>query len=39
LTASSNFNLVYDINVIRAAGFHGGFAPLPGGWNDAALGP
>ena len=39
-TGTGNFNIVYDINAIRAAGFRaGGFAPIPGGWNDALTGP
>jgi hypothetical protein len=40
VSATSNFNVVYDVNAIRKAGFRsGGFAPMPGGWNDAATGP
>ncbi len=39
-SGADDFNLVYDVNVLRAAGFlNGGFAPVPGGWNDALLGP
>jgi hypothetical protein len=40
ITASSSFNVVYDVNAIRKAGFRSGaYAPVPGGWNDAVTGP
>lgn len=39
-TGRNEFNLAYDVNVLRKAGWRaGGFAPLPGGWNDVAAGP
>ena len=39
-TGSGSFNVAYDASVVRAAGFRaGGFAPMPGGWNDALTGP
>jgi len=40
VTATNNLSVVYDVNAIRRAGFRsGGFVPMPGGWNDAAVGP
>jgi Tfp pilus assembly protein PilX len=40
LTATGNFNVAYDVNVIRTAGYRAGsFAPVPGGWSDALTGP
>ncbi len=39
-TGSNSFNVVYDVNAIRRAGYlNGRFTPVPGGWNDTAAGP
>src|SRR5699024_5887705 len=36
ISVLNSVNIVYDQYVIRKAGFRaGGFAPLPGSWNDA----
>ncbi|MGB1580804.1 MAG: pilus assembly PilX family protein [Nevskiales bacterium] len=40
LTASDDFNVVYDRDAIRRAGYRAGyFARLPGGWSDEITGP
>ena len=40
LSASSKFNVVYDRDAIRRAGYvAGNFTRLPGGWTDEVTGP